>query len=52
MLKMAALSRQWEAVLLWQSQQRAIATLHQTLAQGEAESTRLAQAITQGQGGR
>ena len=41
---------QWEAVLLWQSQQRAIAALHQTLAQGEAESTRLAQAITQGQG--
>jgi chromosome segregation protein len=41
---------QWEAVLLWQSQQRAIAALHQTLAQGEAESTRLAQVITQGQG--
>jgi chromosome segregation protein len=41
---------QWEAVLLWQSQQRAIAALHQTLEQGEAESTRLAQAIAQGQG--
>ncbi|MBE9141313.1 AAA family ATPase, partial [Nodosilinea sp. LEGE 07088] len=41
---------QWEAVLLWQSQQRAIAALHQTLEQGEATSTQLAQAITQGQG--
>lgn len=41
---------QWEAVLLWQSQQRAIAALHQTLEQGEAKSTQLAEAITQGQG--
>ncbi len=41
---------QWEAVLLWQSQQRAIAALHQTLEQGEVKSTQLAQAITQGQG--
>jgi chromosome segregation protein len=41
---------QWEAVLLWQSQQRAIAALHQTLEQGEAKSTQLAEAIAQGQG--
>jgi chromosome segregation protein len=41
---------QWEAVLLWQSQQRAIATLHQTLEQGEVQSAQLATAITQGQG--
>ncbi|WOD39295.1 chromosome segregation protein SMC [Nodosilinea sp. E11] len=41
---------QWEAVLLWQSQQRAIAALHQTLEQGEAKSAQLAQTITQGQG--
>ncbi|MBE9111532.1 chromosome segregation protein SMC [Nodosilinea sp. LEGE 07298] len=41
---------QWEAVLLWQSQQRAIAALHQTLEQGEAKSTALAAAIAQGQG--
>ncbi|MBD2114089.1 MULTISPECIES: chromosome segregation protein SMC [Cyanophyceae] len=41
---------QWEAVLLWQSQQRAIAALHQTLEQGEVKSTQLAEAITQGQG--
>ncbi|WP_017297337.1 chromosome segregation protein SMC [Nodosilinea nodulosa] len=41
---------QWEAVLLWQYQQRAIAALRQTLEQGEAESARLAQAIAQGQG--
>ncbi|MBD2108736.1 chromosome segregation protein SMC [Nodosilinea sp. FACHB-13] len=41
---------QWEAVLLWQSQQRAIAALHQTLEQGEVKSTQLAEAIAQGQG--
>lgn len=41
---------QWEALLLWQGQQQAIAALHQTLDQGEATSTRLAQAIAQGQG--
>ncbi|MGB3312652.1 MAG: chromosome segregation protein SMC [Nodosilinea sp.] len=41
---------QWEAVLLWQSQQRAIAALHQTLEQGEAKSTALAATIAQGQG--
>lgn len=41
---------QWEAVLLWQSQQRAIAALHQTLEQGEAKSTQLAAAIAEGQG--
>lgn len=41
---------QWEAVLLWQSQQRAIAALHQTLEQGEAKSTQLAAAIAAGQG--
>ncbi|MEO1069726.1 MAG: AAA family ATPase, partial [Cyanobacteria bacterium J06638_6] len=41
---------QWEVVLLWQSQQRAIAALHQTLEQGEAQSAQLARAITQGQG--
>ncbi|PSN76436.1 chromosome segregation protein SMC, partial [filamentous cyanobacterium CCP4] len=41
---------QWEAVLLWQSQQRAIAALQQTIEQGEAKSTTLATAIAQGQG--
>ncbi|MEA5451546.1 chromosome segregation protein SMC [Leptolyngbya sp. CCNP1308] len=41
---------QWEAVLLWQSQQRAIAALHQTLERGEAKSTQLAEAIAAGQG--
>lgn len=41
---------QWEAVLLWQAQQRAIAALHQTLEQGEFKSTQLAQSITLGQG--
>ncbi|MGB3200205.1 MAG: chromosome segregation protein SMC [Nodosilinea sp.] len=41
---------QWEAVLLWQSQQQAIAVLHQTLERGEAKSAQLAQAIAQGQG--
>ncbi|MFQ4138837.1 chromosome segregation protein SMC [Nodosilinea sp. PGN35] len=41
---------QWEAVLLWQSQQRAIASLHQTLERGEAKSAQLAEAIASGQG--
>jgi chromosome segregation protein len=41
---------QWEAVLLWQHQQRAIAALQQTLERGEAKSLQLAQAIAQGQG--
>ncbi|TVQ12712.1 MAG: chromosome segregation protein SMC [Leptolyngbya sp. DLM2.Bin27] len=40
---------QWESVLLWQSQQRAIAALHQTLEQGEAKATQLAAMITGGQ---
>ena len=41
---------QWEAVLLWQSQQRAIAALHHTLEQGEAKAAELAATIAQGQG--
>ena len=38
---------QWETVLIWQQQQRAIQQLQQILTAGEQESSRLAQAITE-----
>jgi chromosome segregation protein len=40
---------QWEAVLVWQQQQQQIANLRQTIEQGETESARLAQTITEAQ---
>jgi DNA repair exonuclease SbcCD ATPase subunit len=40
---------QWEAVLVWQGQQRQITTLQQTIERGQAETVQLNQTITQAQ---
>ncbi len=40
---------QWEAVLVWQGQQRHIAQLQQSLEQGQAAAVQLAQTIAQGE---